>query len=53
MNWLSLRNNQLKWETSGGLPITLEESREYASNELKQHRKMSTCKRLDLESLGS
>jgi hypothetical protein len=26
MNWLSLRNNRLKVETSGGLPITLKES---------------------------
>ena len=53
MNWLSLRNNQLKFETSGELPIILEESIEYTSNEWKQNRKMSTCHRLDLESLGS
>jgi hypothetical protein len=26
MNWLSLRNNQLKIETLGELPIVLEES---------------------------
>ena len=33
MNWLSLRNNWLKFETLGELPITLEESIEYTSNE--------------------
>ena len=34
MNRLSLRNNRLKLETSGGLPIILEESiEEYTSNE--------------------
>ena len=36
------------------LPIILEEStEEYTSNEWKQNQKMSTCNRLDLESLGS
>ena len=41
-------------ETSEDLPIILEESiEEYISNEWKQNRKMSTCNRLDLESLGS
>ena len=54
MNRLSLRNNQLKLETSGELPNILEESiEENTSNEWKQNRKMSTCNRLDLESLGS
>ena len=54
MNWLSLRNNQLTLETSRELSIVLEESiDEYTSNEWKQNRKMSTCNRLDLESLGS
>ena len=34
MNRLSLRNNQLKLETSGGLPVILDESmEEYTSNE--------------------
>ena len=32
-NRLSLRNNRLKFETSGELPIILEESIEYTSNE--------------------
>ena len=54
MNQLSLRNNRLKFKTSGELPIVLEEYvEEYTLNEWKQHRKMSTCNRLDLESLGS
>ena len=52
MNRLSLRNNRLKLETSGELLIILEESREeYTSSEWKHNRKMSTCNRLDLESL--
>ena len=33
MNRLGLRNNQLKFETSGELPIVLEEFVEYDSNE--------------------
>ena len=33
MKQLSLRNNQLKFQTSGGLPIILEEFVEYTSNE--------------------
>ena len=34
MNQLSLKNNRLKFESSGELPIVLEESiEEYASNE--------------------
>ena len=56
MNRLSLRNNRLKVETSGGeLPIILEESvEEYtSSNEWKHNWKMmSTCNQLDSESLG-
>jgi hypothetical protein len=32
MNRLSLRNNRLKFETSGKLPWILEEFREYTSN---------------------
>ena len=44
MDRLSLRNNRLKLETSGDLPIILEESMvEYtSSNEWKQNWKMST-----------
>ena len=53
MNRLSSRNNQLKFKTSGGIMILLDESREYTSIGWKQHRKMSTCNRLDSESLGS
>ena len=54
MNRLSLRNNQLKFEISGELSIILEKSaEEYTSNEWQQNWKMSTCNRLDLESLGS
>ena len=41
MDWLSLRNNRLKLETLGELPIILEESiEEYISNEWKQNWKM-------------
>ena len=52
MNRLSLRNNRLKFKTSGELPVIWEESiEEYTSNEWKQNRKiMSTCNWLDLES---
>ena len=46
-------NNRLKSETAGELPIVLEESVEYSSDEWKQNWKMSTCDRLDLESLAS
>ena len=46
MNRLSLRNNRWKFETSGELPIALEESIEYTSNEWKQQTwKISTCNR--------
>ena len=53
MNRLSSRNNRLKFTTSGDLPIILEESIEYTSNEWKKHQNMPTCNRLDLESLES
>ena len=44
MNWLSLRNDRLKFKTSGGLPITLEESiEENASN---QYRKTEGCQHI-------
>ena len=46
MNQLSLRNDRLKFATSGEeLPIIVEESIEYTS--LKQIRRNSTCNRLD------
>ena len=51
---LSLRNNRLKFKALGNLLTILKESIEYTSNEWKhKNRKMSTCNRLDLESLGS
>ena len=51
---VELRNNWLKFiKSSGELPIIFEESLEYALNEWKRNRNMSTCNRLDLESLGS
>ena len=55
MNWLSLRNNRLKFiKTPGELPNILEESvEEYTSNEWEAKQKMSIYNRLDLESLGS
>ena len=33
MSWLSLKNNRLKFETSGEVPIIWEESLEYISND--------------------
>ena len=43
----SLQMIRLKFmETSGGLPIILEESIEYTSNKRKQTWKMSTCNRI-------
>ena len=60
MNRSGLRNNRLKFiETSGGSPIVLKESMiEYTGRYIifkwkQQNRKMSTCNRLDLDSLGS
>ena len=53
MNWLSLRNNQLKFKIAGKLPIILEEFiEEYTLNEWmnewkQQNWKMPTCNRLD------
>jgi hypothetical protein len=51
----SFISNQLKFRTLEKIPIILKESmKEYTSNERKQqNRKISTCNRLDLESLGS
>jgi hypothetical protein len=51
MNRLDLRNNRLKFRTSGKQPIFFEESIQYISNRRK-NRKMSTCNWLDLETLG-
>ena len=48
-NHLSWEKNRLSFKTSGELPIVLEESVEYVSNEWKQNQKMSTCNRLDLD----
>ena len=53
MNRLSSRNNQLKFETAGNLPIILEEFIEIYPNLIKENRKMSTYNRLDLQTLGS
>jgi hypothetical protein len=51
MNRLSLRNDRLKFETAGILPIVVEEYIEHAPNLIKEHRKMSTCNRLDLQTI--
>ena len=47
-----LRNNQLKFiKNTGKLPIILEEMIEYTPNLVKENRRMSTCNRLDLQTL--
>ena len=54
MTRLSLRNNQLKLESSGKLLVILEEFRDHNSKQFqKKKKKMSTCNRLDLETLRS
>ena len=53
MNQLSLRTYWLKFETSGKSPTILEESVECILDEFRKPQKMSTCNRLDLETLGS
>ena len=53
MNWLSLRNNRLKFKTAEKLSIILEEFVEYTPNLIKENRRMWTCNRSDLQSLGS
>ena len=58
MNWLSLRNNRLKFKTSRKLPWiipqkSLEESIEYTSKIFKKIQKITTCNWLDLETIGS
>ena len=53
MNRMSLKYNWLKFKTAGKLLIILEEFKEYIPNLMKENRTMSTCKRLDLQTLGS
>ena len=53
MSRLSLRNNWLKFKTAGKLRINLEEIIEHTPNLIKKTRRMSTCNRLDLQTLGS
>ena len=53
MNRSSLRNNRLKFKTTWKLPIILEEFHRIYPNLLKENRRMSTCNRLDLQTLGS
>ena len=53
MNWLSLRNNQLKFKTLGEILIVLEELREYTLMQQRKNQKTSTCDRWDLETPGS
>jgi hypothetical protein len=54
MNRLSLGNNRLKFETAGEIPIVLEEFiGEYTPIFIKENQRMSTCSRLDLQTLGS
>ena len=52
-NRLSLRNNRLKFKTVGKLPIDLEEYMEYTPYLIKENQRLSTCNRLDLQTLGS
>ena len=45
---------ELKFMTAGKLPTILEKSIEYIyPNLVKEYRRMSTCHRLDLQTLGS
>jgi hypothetical protein len=53
MNRLSLRNNRVKFTTAGNLPILLEEFIGIYPNLIKANRRLSTCNRLDLQTLGS
>ena len=53
INRLSLRNNRLKFKTAGNLPINLEEFYRIYPNLIKESWTMSTCNRLDLQTLGS
>ena len=45
--------NRLKFKTAGKLPIILEDSLEYTPILKKENWRMSTCNRLDLQTLGS
>ena len=53
MNRLSLRNNWLKFKAAGKLPIVLRGIYRIYLNLVKENRRMSTCNRLDLQTLGS
>ena len=59
LNRLSLRNNQLKFKIAGKLRIIFEEFIEYTPiyqsfyENRKENRRMWTCNRLDLQTLGS
>ena len=54
MNWLSLRNNRLKFKTAF-MKITdhCREIYRILPNLIKENRRMSTCNRLGLQTLGS
>ena len=53
-NRLRSRNTRLKFKTAGKLPIIVEEFIEYIyPNLIKENRRMSTCNRLGLGTLGS
>jgi hypothetical protein len=51
-NWLSLRNNRLKFKTAGKLPVVLEELVEYAPPFYREKLKMSTMEPVGLGSTG-
>ena len=53
MNRLRSRNNRLKLKTSEALPIIFRGICRIYLKLMKKNRKMSTCNRLDLETLGS
>ena len=53
MNRFILRNNWLKFKAAGKLPNILDEFMEYTPNLIKGNRRMSTCNRSDLQTLGS
>jgi hypothetical protein len=50
---VDLRNNWLKLKTAEKLLIISEIFIEYTSGLIKENRRMSTCKRLDLQTQGS
>ena len=53
MNRLSLRNNRLKFKTAGKTIDHLREMYRIYPNLIKEKRRMSTCNRLDSQTLGS